>query len=273
MEKNEFRVVIKHLHMKGLTLKEIKAELDNVHSISRPAFATLYNWVNEFKRGCTSICDAPRLGRPIETASPEIINKIHDIVLIDRQVKVCELVEITGISRGTLISIFHEQLYEKTIGKMDAAETWIHYFTPETKEQSKQRRPSPGESAPKKAKTVKSAGKVMVSFWNARGIIHIDYLSSKQTINSDYYAALLDRFNVLKKKHPHLVKKMLFYQDNAWVHTCPALVAKFNEFRYELLPHPVYSPDLALCYFLFPNLKKWFGGKRFITKEQLIAET
>jgi len=27
MEKNEFRVMIKHLHMKGLTLKEIKAEL------------------------------------------------------------------------------------------------------------------------------------------------------------------------------------------------------------------------------------------------------
>jgi len=25
-------------------------------------------------------------------------------------------------------------------------------------------------------------------------------------------------------------------------------------------------------YFLFPNLKKWFGGKRF-TREQLIAET
>ncbi|KAG5325763.1 MOS1T transposase, partial [Pseudoatta argentina] len=36
----------------------------------------------------------------------------------------------------------------------------------------------------------------------------------------------------------------------------------------------IYSPDLALCdYFLFPNLKKWFGGKRFTTKEQLIAET
>jgi len=43
-----------------------------------------------------------------------------------------------------------------------------------------------------------------------------------------------------------------------------------NEFRYELLPHPAYSPDLAPCdYFLFPNLKKWFEGKRFI-REQLI---
>ena len=39
-------------------------------------------------------------------------------------------------------------------------ETWIHYFTHETKEQSKQWT-LPGESAPKKAKTVKSAGKMM----------------------------------------------------------------------------------------------------------------
>ena len=44
--------------------------------------------------------------------------------------------------------------------------------------------------------------------------------------------------------------------------------AKFNEFHYELLPHPAYLPDLAPCdYFLFPNLKKWFGGKRFIIRE------
>jgi len=40
-------------------------------------------------------------------------------------------------------------------------ETWIHYFTSETKEQSKQwKKNSPDEPAPKKAKTVKSAGKV-----------------------------------------------------------------------------------------------------------------
>jgi len=52
MEKNEFRVVIKHVHMKALMPKEIKAELDNVYSTLAPAFATesIYNWVNEFKR-------------------------------------------------------------------------------------------------------------------------------------------------------------------------------------------------------------------------------
>ncbi|KAG5335498.1 SETMR methyltransferase, partial [Acromyrmex heyeri] len=57
------------------------------------------------------------------------------------------------------------------------------------------------------------------------------------------------------------------------VELCPVPMVKFNEFRYELLPHPTYSSDLAPCdYFLLPNLKKWFGGKRFITREQLIAE-
>ncbi len=68
-------------------------------------------------------------------------------------------------------------------------------------------------------------------------------------------------------------KKVFFHQDNAWVHTCLALMTKFNEFRYELFPYPAYSPDLApYDYFLFQNLKKWFGGKRFIIREQLIAE-
>jgi len=78
-----------------------------------------------------------------------------------------------------------------------------------------------------------------------------------------------------KKKRPHLAKKkVLFHQDNVRVHTCPPPMAKFNEFRYELLPHPAYSSDLAPCdYFLFLNLKKWFGGKRFTIREQLIAET
>jgi len=88
-------------------------------------------------------------------------------------------------------------------------------------------------------------------------------------INGDYYVALLDHFNnILKKKRLHLAKKkVLFHQDNARVHTCPAPMAKFNE----LFPHPAYSTPCD--YFLFPNLKKWFGGKRFTTREQLIAET
>lgn len=55
-------------------------------------------------------------------------------------------------------------------------DTWIHYYTPETTGQSKQC-VSICESAPKKANTVPSAGKVMVIvFYDAHGVIFTDYL-------------------------------------------------------------------------------------------------
>jgi len=76
--------------MKSLT-KEIK-ELDNVHSTSAPAFVTVYNWMNEFKRN-TSTCDACSIeaarGCPIEGVQLRLLHqkssiKIYNIVLIDR---------------------------------------------------------------------------------------------------------------------------------------------------------------------------------------------
>ena len=50
-------------------------------------------------------------------------------------------------------------------------------------------------------------------------------------------------------------------------------MAKLHELRYELLPHPPYSPDLAPSDFhLFPKLKIFLGGRRFPTREELTAE-
>ena len=150
-------------------------------------------------------------------------------------------------------------------------ETWIHHNTPETKQWV-----LPSESAPKKAKVGLSANKVMATvFWDARGVIHIDHLKKGRIINAEYYTNLLDRFNeYLKKKRPHLTKeKVLFHQDNARVHTCVVSMTKFHELRYELLVHPPYSPDLAPSdYFLFPNLKKWLGGKGFYSNNEIISQ-
>ena len=68
------------------------------------------------------------------------------------------------------------------------------HYTPEMKEQSKQWT-SPGERAPKKAKTVPSAKKVLATvFWDSQGIIFTDYLEKGRTITGQYYADYLDRF-------------------------------------------------------------------------------
>jgi hypothetical protein len=47
---------------------------------------------------------------------------------------------------------------------------------------------------------------------DARGIIFIDYLGKGQTINSEYYIALLERLNdEIKKTRPHLKKKKVLF--------------------------------------------------------------
>ena len=67
-------------------------------------------WIGEFKRGRTSTNDAERPGRPKEVTTPEIIEKIHDIVLDDPKVKVRELTQAIGISIGSVVKILHEDL-------------------------------------------------------------------------------------------------------------------------------------------------------------------
>lgn len=135
----------------------------------------------------------------------------------------------------------------------------------------------PGEPAPKKAKTAPSGGKVMATvFWDSQGIIYIDYLEKRKTITGQHYANFLDKFDaVLKDKRPHLKnKKVLFHHDNAPAHSSRLVVAKLTQLRYELLSHHPYSLDLASCdLFLFPNLKKWLGGKRFGSNDEVIAAT
>ena len=66
-------------------------------------------------------------------------------------------------------------------------------------------------------------------------------------------------------------KKVLFLHDNAPAHSSVVAQQKLAELRFEILPHPAYSPDLAPSDFhLFPNLKSFLAGKRFRSNEEVI---
>ena len=67
-------------------------------------------WIGEFNRRLPSTNDTERSGRPKDVTIPEIIEKIHDIVLDDPKVNVPELAEAIGISIGSMVKILHEDL-------------------------------------------------------------------------------------------------------------------------------------------------------------------
>ena len=70
----EMRAAIKLFFLQGKAAKEIHAILIETLGEHAPWYATVKNWVAQFKHGDFSICDVPRPGRPKTVTTPEIID-------------------------------------------------------------------------------------------------------------------------------------------------------------------------------------------------------
>jgi len=68
----ETRAVIKFFFpLQGKAPKEIHVILKETLGEYAPSYATVKNWVAQFKRGDFSTCDAPRPGRPKTVTAPK----------------------------------------------------------------------------------------------------------------------------------------------------------------------------------------------------------
>jgi len=105
----ETRTVTKNFFfLQGKVPKEMHAILTETLEEHAPSYATVKNWVAQFKRGDFSTCDAPRPGRPKTVTTPEIIDQIHELILEDHRISAKSTTEQLGISRERVGSIFHE---------------------------------------------------------------------------------------------------------------------------------------------------------------------
>jgi DNA-binding Xre family transcriptional regulator len=126
----------------------------------------------------------------MKDVQPEIIEQVHNMVLDDRRMKVCEITEAIGISKERVGYILHEELDTKKLcarwvprlltadqkrARMKISEqrleyfntnktnfvhqfitmdeTWIHHYTAESKQQAKQWTEA-GCSVPRKTRSV-----------------------------------------------------------------------------------------------------------------------
>ena len=92
--------------LKGKALKEIHAILKDTLGEHAPSYATVKNWVAQFKRGDFSNCDALCPGRPKTETTSEIIDQIHELILEDHRISAKSIAEQLGISREWIGSIF-----------------------------------------------------------------------------------------------------------------------------------------------------------------------
>ncbi|XP_012561940.1 protein GVQW3-like [Hydra vulgaris] len=209
MEKTEIRAVIKYQYLKGLKPQEIINDFNKTLGSSAPSKTTVNDWYNEFKRGRSSTSDVERSGRPKEVATEEMIEKIHDILIENRKIKVREIANRVNISYERVFNIFHKHLEIKKLAarwvprvltvdqkrnRVTTSQQCLDMFNRNLSEVLR-RFITMDENAAIGCVFQQSAGKVMASvFWDARGIIFIDFLEKKK---DDHWRVLC----VLIKSH------------------------------------------------------------------------
>jgi len=226
--------------LQGKTPKESHAILTETLEEHVPSYVTVKNRVVQFKRGDFSTCNAPCPGRPKTVTTPEIIDKIHEVILEDRQISAKSIAEQLGISREWVGSINHEdldirKLFAKWVPKCLNAdqklqwcqssdqlleyfrrdpndfltrlvtmdETWLYHYDPETKQQSMEWRHSGSPPPPKKknSECKNPLEKFSPRFLGSRWHRPLDYLPNGQNINAEYYLSLPVRLKgILKEK-------------------------------------------------------------------------
>ena len=87
------------------------------------------------------------------------------------------------------------------------------------------------------------------------------------TITGELYCQQLDRVAVrLKGKQD----RVYFLHDNARPHVSKVATQKLADLKWQMVPHPPYSPDLAPTdYHLFRSMTHFLDGKKFEDQEDV----
>lgn len=306
----EQRSVIRFLRSEGVKPIDIFRRMKVQYGDACLSQPQIYEWCRKFANGVTSVADAPRPGQARRVVTPETIAAVEAIILDNRRVTIDDIAACVHMSHGSAYHIVHDVLQFHKVSarwvprqltpelkqrRVDACEdllwraerdgdaflsrivtgdeTWVHYHQPETKRASKEWRHS-SSPKPKKFRTQPSAGKVMLTlFWDEQGIILEHYTPRGTSVTSATYSDLLTnhlRPAIKTKRRGLLSAGVLLQHDNARPHTARATVATITDLKFECLPHPPYSPDLAPSDFhLFGPLKEAMGGRKFHSDEEV----
>ncbi|UYV69796.1 hypothetical protein LAZ67_7000751, partial [Cordylochernes scorpioides] len=93
METNDIRAEIKYLCKKGMSQKEIYEDMVDTIREDAPSYSTVKKWEVGFNLERISTEDENRPGRPVESVTQENIDKIHDLVMLNRRMTIRQIEE------------------------------------------------------------------------------------------------------------------------------------------------------------------------------------
>lgn len=148
-------------------------------------------------------------------------------------------------------------------------EKWIHYDNPKKKKSWG----PPGHASTSTAKPNIHGKKLMLCiWWDQLGVVYYELLKPNETITGALYRTQLMRLSrVLKEKRAHYYSrhdKVILLHDNARPRVAAPVKTYLETLNWEVLPHPLYSPDIAPSdYYLFRSMAHGLSEQHFTSYE------
>jgi len=149
-------------------------------------------------------------------------------------------------------------------------EKWIHYDNPKRRKSWGK----PGHASTSTAKPNIHGSKLLLCiWWDQVGVVYYELLQPNETITGDRYRLQLMRLSrALKEKRPQYERrhdKIILQHDNARPHVAKVVKKYLETLKWEVLPHPPYSPDLAPSdYHLFRSMTHGLAEQHFRSYEE-----
>lgn len=110
-------------------------------------------------------------------------------------------------------------------------------------------------------------------WWDISGIIYHELLPDGETVTADVYCRQMTAVaDAMRRRSGVTWRKFrpILLHDNARPHTAKKTKEKLEELRFEVLPHPPYSPDLAPSDFhLFRSMQHSLSERNFRDEEEV----
>lgn len=291
MDERQVRTLYLYEYLLGHSARAAADNINTALGAGSTSHATVSRWFDRFKSGDRSLESQSRSGRPSAFNDDDLRRELQS----NPDATTRELAEALNCSHHAVEYHLHELGYRKVLARWvphiltDASravrvaicqslllrprrkdflsvlvtgdESWIHY-------ENDTRRAFwlPREETPPTQPKLNQKNRLKVllcCFWDAQGMLFHELLHN-ETINADKYLTQLAKLSAaIKKKRRRRVNVVLLH-DNARPHVASAVRQQLENWGWETIPHPPYSPDLAPSdYHLFRALKQYLRGKKF----------
>lgn len=264
---------------------------------------TVWRWYNKFKLGSSDLNDINRIGRPLKNTNEEILSVLNQdnsatlSVMADKlnihPANLYKRLDKMGIVRKKSVIVPYKLDLDKRLNRvvfcehliqynnyynflntlLTCDEKWIFYCNDNGR---KFYWLAKGTFPPtQSAQHIHMKKVLMTCWWDKKGIVFLDFLPNKTTVNyvkyKIYIRSMLYNLKFIRPEYFIEGKQLYLLDDNATPHRTPCVKELLEQLNIESIIHPSCSPDLAPSdFYLFRKLNNWLQGQAYSNNNELI---